>query len=327
MAMIIPVASGKGGTGKTLFTSNLGLSLAAKGKQVTLIDLDLGASNLHTILGIKNKHPSIGDFIYRHIDSLKDIIIQTGYEGVSFIPGDALFPGTANLKYSTKNRIIKEIKAIQADFILLDLGSGSSFNTIDFFLVSRNGIVVTTPETTSILNAYSFLKTTLYRLLFRSFPAKSREREIILEFVAQKNEGTGISFLDLLNIISSHNPASGKKAREQVASLYPRIVINNGKSREDLNIGLKLRDIITRNLGISLEYLGFLFHNQEASHAILKRTPLYSLDPQSRYSESIDKVANKLIRVQETPSPELYEAEEDVEKLFEQFNAVSNPVI
>ncbi len=57
MNTIIPIASGKGGVGKTIFTANLGIALANKGKTVIAIDLDLGSSNLHTCLGIKNRHP------------------------------------------------------------------------------------------------------------------------------------------------------------------------------------------------------------------------------------------------------------------------------
>ena len=121
MATILPVASGKGGTGKTVLSGNLGVALARKGKKVILMDLDLGGANLHTCLGIKNDRPGIGDYIYKHVQSLTDIVYPTPVQGLSFIPGDVLLPGTANLDYGTKKKIIRNIKNLNADYILLDL--------------------------------------------------------------------------------------------------------------------------------------------------------------------------------------------------------------
>ena len=60
---IIPIASGKGGVGKSFITANLAIALAKLGKQVIVADLDFGGSNLHTCLGIHNTHPGIGDFL------------------------------------------------------------------------------------------------------------------------------------------------------------------------------------------------------------------------------------------------------------------------
>jgi flagellar biosynthesis protein FlhG len=61
--VIIPIASGKGGVGKSFLTANLAMALAAMGHRVIAVDLDLGGSNLHTFLGLANRYPGIGDFI------------------------------------------------------------------------------------------------------------------------------------------------------------------------------------------------------------------------------------------------------------------------
>jgi flagellar biosynthesis protein FlhG len=317
MTIILPVASGKGGTGKTIFSANLGITLAQKRKTVVLVDLDLGGSNLHTCLGIKNSNPGIGDLIYKKVDSLAALLVKTEIDRLYFIPGDSLFTGTANLDYTTKRKIIKQIQNLAADYIILDLGSGSTFNTIDFFLTSSTGIIITTPETTAILNAYSFLKTTLFRLLYRSFPAKSRERAAILTFLTNRLEGTRITFQSLMEQITRINPQSASTLHTQLQGLRPRIIINMVRTKNDLAIGSKLRQITRLNLLIEVEYIGFLHKNQDVSTSIIQRKPLVLLTPHSPYSQSINAIAEKLISSTLYPIPALFESDEDIEELRE----------
>ena len=216
MNTIIPIASGKGGVGKTIFTANLGITLAKMGKTVIAIDLDLGSSNLHTCLGIKNRHPGIGNFIYNKGVTLESLIVKTDFDRLYFIPGDSLIPGTANLQYFIKKKLLKAIQNLVADYVLIDLGAGSSYNIIDFFLISKTGLLITTPETTSILSAYAFLKSTVFRMLFRSFPVKSKERELIHNFLTERIEGTDNSFLSLTKLLRTINPVSGDYALKQI---------------------------------------------------------------------------------------------------------------
>lgn len=152
MKQIIPVASGKGGVGKSTTVANIGISLARKGKTVIMIDLDLGESNLHTVMGIKNVKPGLGHFINKRINTFESLIQETGIERLYLITGDSLFPGAANLPYFQKKKIIKSIRELTTDYILLDIGSGSSYNVIDFFLISPENIIVTIPETAALLN-------------------------------------------------------------------------------------------------------------------------------------------------------------------------------
>lgn len=86
MAIILPVASGKGGVGKSIFAVNCAAALAGLGKTTVLIDLDLGASNLHTLLGIKNRHPGIGNLIYRTESNLEALLIETGIPRLFLYP-------------------------------------------------------------------------------------------------------------------------------------------------------------------------------------------------------------------------------------------------
>ena len=67
------VLSGKGGVGKSLVTSSLGISLAQHGKRVVVVDADLGGANLHTCLGLSMPARTLSDFIARRVESIEDV--------------------------------------------------------------------------------------------------------------------------------------------------------------------------------------------------------------------------------------------------------------
>jgi flagellar biosynthesis protein FlhG len=322
MTVFIPVASGKGGTGKTLFSTNLGVSLALLGKTVILIDLDLGGSNLHTCLGIMNTGPGIGSLIYKKEHNIESLLTPTGIGRLHFIAGDSLLPGTANLEYSAKKRLIKGIKGLVADYVIMDLGSGTSFNTVDFFLIAPDGIIVTTPEITSILNAYSFIKTALYRLLYLLFPARSEERKVIAEFVTSQIEGEKKSFLAVLDLIYGVNPESGERCRAELKSFLPRIILNNVRAQSDIATGEKLIQTVAKNLGIRTVGYGMLAYDPEASKSIAMRKPLVLLSQEAQYSKGMAGLSRKIASHGPTSPLAIFEPDGDFESLGEKLGTL-----
>lgn len=318
MKTIIPIASGKGGVGKTILSANLGVSLANAGKTVVLIDLDLGGSNLHTCLGVKNRHPGVGNYIFQRDSIFESLILPMEQPRMFFIPGDSLLPGTANLPYFRKLKILKSINELVADFVILDLGSGTTYNTVDFALSSASPLVVITPETTSILNAYSFIKTTLYRLLYRSFPPSSREREIVQDFLTGKIEGTDTSLTKIIEELGEHKSESGRRAQEQLTGFAPRIVLNSGRETKDIEIGARLRHIVRKNLGIEVEYIGYLKNDPQVPQSLTRRKPVVMLNPGAPYSVSVKNLAARIISSPSPALPVLYEDNEDLISLAEE---------
>ncbi len=315
---MLPVASGKGGVGKSVFSANLGVALAELGKTVVLVDLDLGGSNLHTLLGIKNRHSGIGGLIYRTEASVESLVVETGIPRLFFIPGDTLLPGTANLEFFTKRKILKELAALPADYIVMDLGAGSSYNVVDFFLSSSSGIIVTVPEITAVLNAYSFLKTALFRALFRSFPPKGDERKMIVDFVSKKIEGTDESFKTLADRLTDSFPLTAPTAVAQLGNLYPRVVLNMGRSSRDLAVGARLRDIVARNLGIGIEYIGFAPKDDSVPRSVVERRPAIQAHPASPYAATLRAVARRILETPVPAAPRLYQDNEDLVAVAEE---------
>lgn len=325
MVTLLPVASGKGGVGKSILSSNLGIALARAGKTVVLVDLDLGGANLHTCLGIRNNKAGIGNLIYKQESNLESLLIETEERRLHFIPGDSLLPGTANLPYFQKVKLLRGLRNLVADYVILDLGSGSSYNTVDFFLTASDGIMVVIPETTAILNAYSFLKTALFRLFYRSFPRKSREREFVSEFVARRLEGGSDSFQTLVQGLGEINPEAAEIAQSHLQAFKPRIVMNMGRSEGDIQVGSKLKGIVAKNLNVETQYIGYLPTNTLVPEAIIRRTPVVASHPHCDFSQAVHRLAERIIQARIPGLWKLFEADDELAELKEEALTTGTP--
>lgn len=295
MVNILPIASGKGGVGKSAVATNLAITLARKGKKVLLCDFDFGGANLHTLLGLKNNQAGMGNFIYRQQTDLSSIIQDTGIENLQFIAGDCLFPGTANMDFFMKRRIMKELALLPVDYVILDLGGGSSYNILDFYLMTYNSLLVTSTEITSIMNAYSFLKAAVFRFLHQQFKNKSPERAYIAEYIKSVTTGTEGSFVHLVETICQQFPETGSAAYQQVQKFNPQVVLNMGESSQDLEMGRRLRSLVTSKLGIRIDFIGFIPKDRIVPLAVAKRTPVCILEPNSNFAKALDKVGDRVL--------------------------------
>ncbi len=293
---VLSVASGKGGVGKSLFASNIAIALAQAGRRVILADLDLGASNLHLILGIGAVKEGIGTYLSGNDLVFEDIIIDTDYKNLKFIPGDAEIPGMANLKTGQKTKLIRKLYTLDADFLILDLGAGTSFNTIDFFLSSSMGIVVTAPTLTSTLNAYLFLKNTVFRLMSTIFSKKSKAGEILVNL---KKEGTSLQKIyipKLLERIKQEDPDSYYQYMDRMKNFHPMLVLNMLENPKDSLKADKIRRSTKEYLGIDLEHLGIIYFDHLQEIALNSRLPIVIYKPNCVLSQAVYRIADKLIQ-------------------------------
>ncbi|MGQ9689341.1 MAG: MinD/ParA family ATP-binding protein [Desulfobaccales bacterium] len=157
------IGGGKGGVGKSIFALILGLTLARLGQQVILVDADLGGANLHTMMGLRYPEVTLEDFLLRKVDRLEDVVLPSPFEGIGLICGADDFLGAANPTYAQKIRLFKQLEELPADFIIIDLGAGTSFNTLDFFNYSPGKIAVFAGYATSLqCTASGYLDTSFF---------------------------------------------------------------------------------------------------------------------------------------------------------------------
>jgi flagellar biosynthesis protein FlhG len=298
---ILPIGSGKGGVGKSLLAVNLSIALAEAGRRVVLADLDLGASNAHTMLGIRGVSRGIGTFLSVPRTTMDEVVLPTEYENLSFVPGDAEVPGIATLKAPQKKRLVRALESLPADFLVLDLGPGAGANALDFFLLGAGGIVVTTPALTSVLNAYLFMKNVVFRLLFAAADKESKGLAI-LEDLRRDPGGVQRAYVPrILERVAREDPATHALMTESLARLRPRLVLNMVQDPAETDKAEKLRRSAREYLGVDFSHLGVAFRDELQSVALASRVPIVRYKPGCVLSRAIFRMAEKLVAAEKDP--------------------------
>jgi len=295
---IIPVASGKGGVGKSLVAANLAIAFAQAGQRVVLADLDLGASNLHLVLGYHSPKAGIGTFLNNTRSNFNEVISDTDIRGLRFIPGDTEIPGTANLKTFQLKSLVRHFLALQdeTDILILDLGAGTHQSILDFFLLSGQGIVVTAPAVTAVLNAYIFLKNTVFRLMHTVFDRGSPAKTYLEQ---ARKDGSGPQKLyipKLLPEIKKIDPVSYEKYMTRIANFHPRIIMNMIDDPKDADVAMKIRRSCGEYLDLKIEHLGVVYRDTIQDTALASRLPILIYKPQSVLSQAIYRIADKILQ-------------------------------
>jgi len=295
---IIPIASGKGGVGKSLVSANIAVAFAQAGQRVVLADLDLGASNLHLVLGHHSPHMGIGTYLNNTKSNFADVIAETDVRGLRFIPGDNEIPGTANLSANQRKSLVKKLLALkdETDILVLDLGAGTHQSILDFFLLSNQGVVVSAPAVTAVLNAYVFLKNAVFRLMNNSC-AKGSPARVHLEKL--RKEGAGHSKLyipKMLPEIKKIDPDSYEKFVKRLEDLHPRLIMNLVDEPKNADVAMKIRRSCEEYLDLKIEHLGIIYRDVVQDTALASRLPIILYKPQSVLSQAIYRIADKIMQ-------------------------------
>lgn len=294
MNTIWAIGGGKGGIGKSFISSSLAICLTRMGKSVTLIDLDLGSANLHTCLGIKIPNQTLSDFVSGRTHSLADVTTVTEIPGLNFISGfnDAL--NIADLNRDAKNRLIHGLRSLPTPYVILDLGAGTSENTLDFFLAADQKVVAVTPEPTSIENAYRFMKASYYRKL------REAESELgiqsLIEAAMDSRNNLGIkSPADLVRYIHQTNPEAGLRLSNKISDFSIQLLLNQVRTRQDIELGHSMKSVCKKYFGIEANYLGYVDHDNAVWQSLRKRRPMVIEYPYSSIVGQFLQISKNLL--------------------------------
>jgi flagellar biosynthesis protein FlhG len=289
------IGGGKGGIGKSLLAASVAWQLARMGRQVVLVDADLGGANLHTCLGLPTPARTLADFIQRRVSSLEAVLTDTPAPGLRLISGAGDLLSAANIKHLQKVRVLNHVRAIEADVVLIDLGAGTSFNVLDFFLLSDVSILAVVPEPTSIENGYRFIKSALDRRL-RAAARTETARELVEAALDPKNPQDIKTPVDLLARMEAEDAEAARELRREVAAFQPRFVVNEVRDLADVAVGHQLVAACHRHLGLRASYAGFVHHDDAVWQAVRRRRLFMADAPTSRAAEEIRQLTRGLVR-------------------------------
>ncbi len=290
MAITISVGSGKGGTGKSVVISNLALQLAKAGRRVYVADLDLGGADTHILYGLFTPERTLTDYMTRKIASLEEVA-QTlpALEGIRLIPGTGDTLQTANMNYQEKQRLLRGLAALDADVLFVDVGAGTSYHTLDFFMFSDIQICVTNPEPTSIMDFYNFLQLATIRRALSSFLAQT---ELSKELRRQHFS----SLAEVLDRAEAIQPGARLIAQKTLETFNPLLVVNKVGTGTKLNL-LKLKKLASSYLGIYLPELGMIPYDEKIPESLHEFLPVTELAPNCPAAKALCQSSEKLAKV------------------------------
>lgn len=292
--LILAIGGGKGGVGKSMVSANLAVHYAQAGLDVALLDLDFGAANLHTLFGMRKPPRGLGDYFKTPRSQLVEFLTPTAVDGLMLGAGSGFVPELANLRHMQKTKLMRQIRGLQSDLVLLDLGAGSANNVVDFFSLTRAGIIVSTPEPTAVVNAYEFLKNVIYRILFRMFKNQPDILELIQASTIPGNPQGIETVAQLTDAIALKNKWVAETIREVCADLDFYVIFNQARKAEQAKLGQRLQDICHKHLNINLNYAGMIFFNEEVSTSVFKMCPISLQNPGSVTSKTLKRIAGNI---------------------------------
>ncbi|BAH77573.1 P-loop NTPase [Solidesulfovibrio magneticus] len=298
--MIVAVVGPKGGVGKTTISANLALALCRLGRRVAATDLDLGSSNLHFVFGIRDVPHTLDDFLMNKVASLADVVLDTGLPGLQLIAGGNV-PGIASLPYQRKIKLLRHLRSLDCDYLLLDLAAGVSNNVIDFSLMARRSLLVTTPDIPSLMSLYSYVKSMAYRRLHLFFKQAGNAGLMdLLEASKDPDVRPDLKTLeDFYRQGASIDAELIRQGREVLARFDPVIVVNRVRTEADRNAGTVIGNLMARFLSLEGGRTLCVREDGAVGRATARMRPALLTEPDAPFVHDVMALAHFL----ETPVP------------------------
>lgn len=153
----LAVLSGKGGVGKSNLSLNLSLALTKQKQRVLLFDMDIGMGNIDILIGQTASYTMV-DLLEKKLSIQQ--IIKKGPHNLAYVAGGTGISSVFEWSPSDLAHLIQELNSLtnQYDYMIFDMGAGMSESVLKFLKAVDEMIVVTTPEPTSITDAYAAIK-------------------------------------------------------------------------------------------------------------------------------------------------------------------------
>lgn len=268
---IISFGGGKGGVGKSFMSANVSIYLARRGLRVAIIDADLGGANLHTFMGMELPKVGLGDFIAHKAENIADVLVKTPIENLWLGAGVVKDLAAPNFKHSQKQRVIRNIRHLDFDAVLIDLGAGTSYNVMDLFAAADFGVLVTLPEPTAVENCYRFLKSSFFRHL-RNGEKDERFKEMLDRAMGGDEAFRGPR--EFIDEAARIDPVRARQFAEDLEFFRTGLVVNQVRTPDDRALLGAITGALKRFYGFNVKPLGEIAYEDSVWMSVRSRSPL-----------------------------------------------------
>lgn len=291
MTITISVGSGKGGTGKSMVVANLGVLLAKTGRRVCVVDLDLGGADIHILYGVFEPKSCLTDFLTRKVGTLEEAAqsLLGSFGNLKIIAGSGDTLRTANLTFQEKQRLLRGLSALDTDVLLIDVGAGTGYHALDFFMFSDVQICVTSPEPTAVMDFYNFLQLATIRKALGGFLSQGEVGKALKERHFQ-------SLSEVFALAEEIRPGSLEQTRKALETFNPLLITNMSAVNAKIN-QLKLQRLASKYLGISIPNLGDVPYDEAVQAALRAYLPVCEYSPQAPAATALASIGDKLQKV------------------------------
>jgi|GEM_PF-935224 len=258
MTDIWALAGGKGGNGKTVIGTMLAVFLSSSGGKTLIIDADFDGPNLHNLL-LDSPAPSRNlSAFFEYRAPLRDLIVSTPYPNLDLIVGNRSVITAERIYYQQKRRFLGHVRrcAEGYDYVIMDLGAGSSLNILDTFLMAGKKIVVTTPEVTSLENLYLFIKKLLFRGIKRLLLSSGQKG--MLKHLWQNRPKPNPSIIDFIEFLKDRSTRLSLDIDAFFTEIKIHLIMNQVQSLSDARMGFSVKSILQKYFQIDSRYSGYL---------------------------------------------------------------------
>jgi flagellar biosynthesis protein FlhG len=289
---IISVGGGKGGVGKSIVAANLSLAVAELGCNVILVDCDLGAGSQHLLFGIDRPRPGLQGLLDGKVASLQAALTATAHPRLRLVAGTGARLGAANITLEEKQRILQQLRSLEADVVVIDVGAGVGYDALDFYELGSQRILVATPQVTSIQTAYSFLKGAVLRTLHHA--AERADELALLAPASRTGENEKVS--QVLARVKEISPALGDAIGQILGRFGAKIVGNQVFDSAQVGIFDAVSRMMQDFLGITVPVLGTVRASRRIRESVNLRRPMM-LGPRDEETRVFTAMADALLAV------------------------------
>ena len=296
---LLVVGGGRGGVGKSVLAGGLAVYFAQLGKSVVLVDGDSTGGNLHSHFGLlaASKEPPVSPEAQNEFAAA---LLPTSVPGLRLLPAahDALAL-RSSLRGARKSRWLSRLRALSADYLVIDVGPGHGHFALDVMLAADVAICVTVPEPPAIEETYRFLRAA-YRRRIRRALAGDKFRLALLDR-AMNEIGVLPAPLTLVRTLARSDRTLAGIAWAEANRMRMQLVVNQTRVRSDLELGSSMSALARRHYGLSLDELGHVEHDDTVWAAVRRNRPLLVDSPTSKAARNVERIARRVLALTTAP--------------------------